>query len=496
MRAPSLYAFALLFLLAGCAGPDLGQFEGQTDVGVVRHAGSVDYDAATGAYTVVGGGDNMWEDKDDFHYIWKRVPTRDLALSADIELLGATGNPHRKAILMIRQDLDRDAAYVSAAVHGNGISALQHREIKGGITYEIISNVRQARRLALTREGDVAYMSVAAGADPLQPSGGSYKVAFGDSVYVGIGVSAHDNDTTQTAVFTDVRLDTNLPAASGEPVVESTLEIIPVAAYTDRRVVWRAMERFEAPNWSPDGSYLLFNMNGGLYTIPPAGGEPKMIETDPVIRANNDHGITFDGKTLIISGVGPGHTASRVYTAPIAGGKARQITPLEPSYWHGVSPDGKTLVYVGQRNGDYDIYAMPIGGGRERRLTTAVGLDDGPEYSPDGQWIYFNSVRTGTMQIYRMRPDGSGQEQLTFDEYNDWFPHISPDGQHMVFVSFEPGVEGHPPYHDVMLRMMPAEGGAVRTVAKLFGGQGTINVNSWSPDSKEFAFVSHRLARP
>ncbi len=494
MRASSL-CLVVMLSLAGCAGPDLGMFDGQSDVGITQYPGSVDFDADTGAYTLVGGGANMWEDTDDFHLVWKKVPAGDLALSADIELVGFTGNPHRKAVLMIRQDLDRNSAYVGAAVHGNGLSALQYREEKGGRTFEIISNVREAGRLQITRDGEYAYMSIAAGDEALQPAGGSYKLALTDSVYVGIGVSAHDNDTTQTAVFRNVALNTSLPPAAGEPRIESTLEIIPIAAYTDRRVVYRTMERFEAPNWSPDGSYLLFNMNGGLYTIPPTGGEPTQIVLDPPIRANNDHGITPDGQTLIISGVGPGHTSSKIYTSPIVGGTPKLITPLEPSYWHGVSPDGRTHVYCALRNGNYDVYAIPFAGGRERRLTTAEGLDDGPEYSPDGQWIYFNSVRTGTMQIWRMRPDGSDQQQLTFDDYNDWFPHISPDGQHMVFVSFEPGVEGHPAYHDVLLRMMPAEGGNPVTIAKLFGGQGTINVNSWSPDSKEFAFVSHRQVR-
>ncbi len=471
-------------------------FEGQADVGAVQHTGSVAYDANGDAYLLTGGGGNMWEDTDDFHFVWRKVPAGDLVLAADVTLLGDTGHPHRKAVVMIRQDLDRDAAYVDAALHGNGIAALQYRETKGGMTHEIIANAPVPERLQITLDGDIAHMALSnGGAEPV-PAGGSFRIAFTDSVYVGLGVSAHDNDTTQTAVFSNVTVAEGLPPLTGERVVESTLEIIPIDAYTDRRVVYRTMERFEAPNWSPDGSYLLFNMDGGLYTIPPAGGEPSLIPIEPSIRANNDHGITPDGQTLILSGTGPGDGASRIYIAPIEGGTARLVTPLEPSYWHGVSPDGRTHVYCAQRNGNYDVYAIPFEGGREVRLTTADGLDDGPEYSPDGEWIYFNSVRTGTMQIYRMRPDGSDQQQLTFDDYNDWFPHISPDGRHMVFVSFEPEVEGHPAYHHVMLRMMPAEGGEPVTVAKLFGGQGTINVNSWSPDSREFAFVSHRLARP
>src|SRR6266436_989059 len=158
-----------------------------------------------------------------------------------------------------------------------------------------------------------------------------------------------------------------------------------------------------------------------------------------------------------------------------------------------VSPDGKTLAFVGERNGDFDIYAIPAAGGEEKQLTTAKGLDDGPEYSLDGKYIYFNSERTGHMQIWRMRADGSEQEQVTFGEENDWFPHISPDGQQMVFVTFDASVKGHPENKDVMLRMMSLKDKKITVLAKLFGGQGMMNVPSWSPDGKQFAFVSYQL---
>ncbi|MGC2773880.1 MAG: hypothetical protein WA232_19445, partial [Candidatus Sulfotelmatobacter sp.] len=168
-----------------------------------------------------------------------------------------------------------------------------------------------------------------------------------------------------------------------------------------------------------------------------------------------------------------------------------------PSYWHGWSPDGKTLAFVGRRNDDFDIYTIAVTGGDETRLTTAKGLDDGPEYSPDGQYIYFNSERTGRMQIWRMRADGSAQEQITFDEFNNWFPHISPDGKWMVFLSYGNDVTGHPPNKDVRLRLMSVSGGKpegkITLLATLFGGQGTINVPSWSPDSLKVAFVSYEL---
>lgn len=182
---------------------------------------------------------------------------------------------------------------------------------------------------------------------------------------------------------------------------------------------------------------------------------------------------------------------------PLTGGIPRLITPLAPSYLHGWSPDGKTLAYCAERNGEFNIYTIPVDGGEETRLTDAPGLNDGPEYDSAGEYIWFNSVRSGLMQAWRMKPDGSEQTQMTFDEnWNTWFPHISPDRTKVVMLAYrkeDVRPNEHVPHKHVELRLMDAAGGAVTTVVKLFGGQGTINVNSWSPDSKKFAFVSCRI---
>jgi Tol biopolymer transport system component len=242
----------------------------------------------------------------------------------------------------------------------------------------------------------------------------------------------------------------------------------------------------------PDGKSLVFNRNGRLYLLPIKGGQPQPLNTGFAVHCNNDHGISPDGTQLAISDQTE-DDSSRIYVLPITGGVPRRVTPLAPSYWHGWSPDGKTLVYCAERNGEYDVYAIPATGGEEKRLTTAPGLDDGPEYSPDGQFIYFNSERTGAMQIWRMKPDGSGQEQVTSDEYNNWFAHPSPDGKWIALLTYPKDVKGHPENKDVMLRLMPAGGGELQVLARLFGGQGTINVPSWSPDSQNVAFVSYQL---
>lgn len=296
------------------------------------------------------------------------------------------------------------------------------------------------------------------------------------------------------------------PASSPAVGYESRLEIVDVRTGT-RRVVHRSTIRFEAPNWSRDGRHLLINQQGGLYRVPidapgpdtadaPGGQRPlERVELGGVDGCNNDHGYSPDGALLAISC----RPSSSVYVVPAAGGSPRLLTRQTPSYWHGWSPDGRTLAYVGQREGEFDIYTMPLHGGAELRLTSAPGLDDGPDYSPDGQWIYFNSVRTGSMRIWRMRPDGSDQQQLTFDaHYADWFPHPSPDGKWLVWVSFDATVDGHPAYRDVVLRLMPLGDPQARprVLFPLFGGQGTMNVPSWSPDSTRFAFVSYARLDP
>ncbi len=252
----------------------------------------------------------------------------------------------------------------------------------------------------------------------------------------------------------------------------------------------------EAPNWTTDGKFLIYNSRGHLYKIRidnPASDEK--IDTGFADRCNNDHVLASSGDKIAISHGTKEDGKSRIYTLPLKGGSPTLITPMAPSYLHGWSPDGKYLSYCAERQGNYDIYIIPAEGGNEIRLTDVEGLDDGPEYSPCGNYIWFNSVRSGLMQVWRMKADGSEQIQMTHDENrNSWFPHPSPDGKKVVFISYRKGdvqPGDHPPRKQVELSIMPAAGGEARTVVKLFGGQGTINVASWSPDSKCFAFVSY-----
>lgn len=476
------------------ADSTLGIFEKHGDIGDVRKPGSAEYDAARKSYTITGGGENMWAAADGFHFVWKQM-SGDVSLTADISLVGTGGNPHRKACLIIRQSLDQDSVYADAALHGEGLTSLQYREVKGGPTREIQANVSAPRRIRIEKQGDYVFMSIAREGEPLQSAGGSFRIKLNEPFYVGLGVCAHDNNALEKAIFSNVELTNPHPQAGGQGVLESTLETIAISS-KDRRVVYHTRDHFEAPNWSRDGKFFLFNQGGRMYKLAVGGKEPQSIDTGSSTRCNNDHGISPDGTHLAISDQSQEDHKSRIFILPITGGTPRRITELGPSYWHGWSPDGKTVAYCGERNGNFDIYAIPVTGGEEKRLTTAEGLDDGPDYSPDGRYIYFNSERTGTMQIWRMKADGSEQQQVTSDEYNNWFAHPSPDGKLIAFLSYEKDVKGHPGNKDVLLRLMPAGGGDIQVLAKLFGGQGTINVPSWSPDSRNLAFVSYRLVNP
>jgi Tol biopolymer transport system component len=263
-----------------------------------------------------------------------------------------------------------------------------------------------------------------------------------------------------------------------------------------RTVLAEFPDVIEAPNWTQDGKYLVYNRNGRLYKYDLAGGKSVEIYTGFCTSCNNDHVLSPDGKYIALSHFTAEDGQSRIYIVPIDGGDPALITPLAPSFLHGWSPDGSTLAYHGERSGWFNINCIPAAGGIEKKLTDNCWLDDGPEYSPDGKYIWFNSTRTGLMQVWRMNADGSDQTQMTFSEQNNWFPHLSPDNKRVVFLSFKKGdvePDRHPPNRETALHIMPAAGGEVKKLIGLFGGQGTINVNSWSPDNCTIAFVSYKL---
>jgi len=275
----------------------------------------------------------------------------------------------------------------------------------------------------------------------------------------------------------------------------SILETVDV--HTGSRSVLKEFDYvIEAPNWTRDGRYLVYNSQGRMFRYELATGEVKEIDNGFAIDCNNDHVLSPDNSQIAISHFTNEDATSRIYIVPFDGGDPRLVTEKGPSYLHGWSPGGRRLAYCAERGGQYDIYTIAVDGGPETQLTNLPGLDDGPEYSPDGQYIWFNSTRTGLMQVWRMKVDGSEQTHVVQEDANCWFPHVSPDGNWVVYIAYgkddvTPG--DHPPDKNVELRLVSAVGGESKTVVSLFGGQGTINVNSWSPDNRTIAFVSYRL---
>jgi TolB protein len=485
----------------------VGEFVDHADIGAPKIGGSAVYDAERQAYTLTAGGTNMWGTRDEFHFAWKKLGG-DFIVRARVQFAGPGVDPHRKGGWIARESLEADAAYVDTAAHaGDGLTSLQFRRRKGAITEQIVLPVKFADVLQLERRDGMYIFSAANYGEPFV----SVEIAdvdLGTEPLVGLFLCSHRADVEERATFSDVRIVR--PPKKGwvayRDYIGSKLEILDVPT-GELRVIHESDEPFEAPNPTPDGKGLIYNVSGQganrgrLRYFDLATRTPRPLDTGFATRNNNDHVLSFDGTMLGIS-----HHAqdsqgrSAIYTLPATGGVPKRITPETPSYLHGWSPDGQWLVYTGGRKEQpgaadkYDIYKIPSdGSGPEVRLTSSPGLSDGPEFSPDGRFIYFNSTRTGLMQLWRMRPDGSEQEQVTNDDFNNWFPHLSPDGKWIAYLAYGQDVkpDDHPYYRHVYLKLMPATGGPAKVIAYVFGGQGTINVPSWSSDSRTIAFVSN-----
>jgi hypothetical protein len=365
MRTGFWIRAGLCFVFAGwvmdgahlAARPPIGLFTDSTDIGTpsTLGPGSASFDPDRKVYTISGGGENMWGAADHFHYVWRKV-SGDVALEATFDFVGSkpsTGTPvnHRKACLVLRQTLDSDSVYADAAAHGDGLTSLQWRDAKGGVTHEVQSNSVGPRRLRIEKRGNYVSMSIAGPGEELHPAGGAARVEFTGEFYVGLGVTSHDTGRIETAAFSDVVLSTPAPVAAGAPFkIVNTLETINIQS-GDRRVAYVLTQpgRFEAPNWFPDATNTLYFNNGGrLYKVqaeppgtPPNPNRlkvPEAVDLGILTRINNDHGVTADGKLWAISDQSQainGQRPSLLYTIPVGGGPVKRLTELGPSYFHG-----------------------------------------------------------------------------------------------------------------------------------------------------------------
>lgn len=497
---------ALAALQAGAFAQSIGQFAAHQDIGAVKRAGALVYDDTLQQYRMSAAGKNTWFADDQMHYAYNRMQG-DFIVRAQVAFEGKGVNPHRKVGWDVRAGLGHAAAHVVAAVHGDGLTSLQFRTKEGADTDEYRMQIVAPDVIQLERRGDVYIMSAARFGEPFQVTSVSH-VALGDSVYVGLAISAHDENAYETVAISNVRIVQ--PAAPNftpyKDYIGSDIEIMDMATHNSR-IVLRSPESLQAPNWTRDGKALVYNANGLMHRFDIAAGTTAPLKTGGAVNNNNDHVLSWNGKLLGLSSHvkrPDGSNYSTIYTVPIGGSaQATRVTDTDQghSYLHGFSPDDRKMIFTGQRDPAvrardpkiFNLYTIDVGTKQETQLTTTHALDDGAEFSPDGKQIYFNSNRTGLMQLWRMEADGKNPVQLTFDRFNNWFPHVSPDGKRIVFITFMDDIDpyDHPFYRQVYLREMPIEGGAPKVVAYLYGGQGSFNVPSWSPDGKQIAFVSN-----
>lgn len=479
---------------------NLGIFDNHLDIGNCKNQGFAHYQESDQTYVIGGSGKNMWFNEDQFHYLWTTIQG-DFILRAEFEFSGEGVDPHRKVGWIVKNDLNSETPHVNASIHGDGLTSLQYRKTIGGNTEEIISKDSLPDVIQLERKGNTFIMSTAKfGKEFVEVE--LVNMPLGKQAYVGLYVCSHNPDIVEVATFRNVRVIR--PAAPDfrpyNDYLGSHLEVMEVLT-GHRQILHSTSNAIQAPNWTVDGQHLIYNSEGRLYQFNIDKGSISPLNTGFAINNNNDHVLSFDGTLMGISNHNPDDkNNSTLYYLP-SQGDSTPVVVTKPgagnSYLHGWSPDKTKMLFTGHRKEQYDIYSIDLQTGKEKQLTDQETLDDGAEYSPDGKNIFFNSVRTGKMKLWRMDAKGKDQTQLTFDEYNDWFPHVSPDQKWIVFISFPKDIDpnDHPFYKHCLLRIIPYEGGTPKIIGYLYGGQGTINVPSWSPDSKFISFVTNSAAR-
>ncbi len=499
----AVLVFAAAAMSAGAAAPaaapPLGLFQAEADIGNVVPAGSARYDAGSRVYTIDSAGANTWYHVDHFNYLWTRA-SGDLALTARISFPPSRyrhePNPHRKGVLMFRQSLTPGSAYVDAALHGVGLTALQYRREQGANTPDIELNVGAPQTLRLEKRGDVFTLYVSRPGKRMHQVGACVQVHLRAPFYVGIGALSHDPQTTDAIEFSHVGLERLQPVpARIRRRLYSTLQTIEFTNQYRRAVVIRTVPGYmQSADWAPDGKSILVDEDGGIeripYLNPDAGGPPQPLAVGGLVGCSGNFGLSPDGKILAVSCSRVAGEPHQIYLLQAAGGGVpRQLTKRpEASFFHAWSPDGKTVAFTRGSASHADIFTIPAAGGLETRLTRDT-RNDGPAYSPDGQYIYFDSSRGGTTQIWRMRTDGSQAEQISDDDFLNSSPHVSPDGGALAFLSQLPRRGGGP--GPAVVRMMRFDDGLIQSVVQLRGDRGSFSMQPWG-NAKRFAFITYQ----
>lgn len=476
----------------------IGSFNHSIDIGEPNLAGSTHYHSADQTYTIRGAGEGVVSGADDtFHYLWNTIQG-DFILRAELHHEQPPSGGAYQFGWSVRNTITPDSEMVTLSVTSGGETVVSKRSARGSEAEMAASENLLPDVIQLERVNGEFKVGIATHGEPLVTMDVP-DTNLKNQVFAGLFVSSGDPNILSEVTFRNVRIVKPFPENEQryQRYLGSRMEILDLHTGM-RKVLFESEHSDQAPNWTVDGRELIYNSNGYLYRYNMEENRISYLNTGFATNNNNDHVITFDGTQIAISHHVPeDNNQSTIFILPIEGSDhPRQVTASGRghAYLHGVSPDNQTVIFTGWRNEKYDIYAADVNTMEERQLTDTPFLDDGSEYSPDGEFIYFNSNRTGAMQIWRMRADGSEQVQLTFDEnFNDWFPHISPDGEWILFLSYGTDVASgdHPFYKHVTLRLMPVTGGEPVVVAYLYGGQGTINVPSWSPDSRYVGFVSN-----
>ena len=497
MRSAVLAGLWLL-CTQGAMAQELGLFEGQSDVGAVTPPGTAANDAKSGTYTITAAGANVWARVDAFHYVWKKL-TGDAVLTADVAFPAAAySHPpaeHRKAMLMFRQTLDPGAQQVSIHVHGIGMTALQHRAQRGANTQSIELNIDSLpRTVRLEKRGDSFTLFLSRKGEPLHAVGASLKLHFAEPFYVGLGVTSHDADTTDKILFRNVTLQTLPPAPPpSDLVLNSTLQILQIEDGARRAaVIWTGAGRMNSPNWMPGQKNIYVYKEGQILRMPLLdplnGGAPEVVETGGLVDCVGDYGVAPDGKSIALSCAETKGGIRNLYVLPF-GGAARRLTQGLPSFFHGWSADGTTLLFTRGKAAAADFFSVPAAGGPEKRLTSDT-LQDGPEFAADGKTIYFDSSRSGSSQIWRMNADGTGAVQITDDGMQDQSPHVSPDGSFVAWLQMKPG--GGAGVQDASIQLLSVKDGAIRTLCSFQGNRGSFTMPVWG-DNNHLALVSYQM---